>query len=157
MDIVEADVSDAEDLVDNLWFPLAREMEEVSEFNRLSDSGVRSDAVKYFTDRLRKDKHRFFIVRVDGEDAGFISVEDRTARPVFERDKYGHVHELFVKKDFRRQGIASKLLERVEDYCQEKDFDMIRLSVNVRNDSAKQLYQSHDFYAERTMMIKDLE
>jgi hypothetical protein len=53
MNIKEADVSDAENLVDELWIPLAKEMEEVSEFNTLAESGVRSDAVKYFTDRLR--------------------------------------------------------------------------------------------------------
>lgn len=157
MDIVEADVSDAERLVDDLWIPLAREMEEVSEFNRLADSGVRSDAVKYFTDRLRKDKHSFLIAEVDGEYAGFVSVEERSARPVFERDMYGHVHEMFVAKEFRRQGIATELLDAVEELCREKGFDMIRLSVNVRNDSAQELYRENRFYAERTMMVKDLD
>lgn len=157
MDIVEAEVSDAERLVDDLWIPLAKEMEEVSEFNRLADSGVRSDAVKYFTDRLRKDEHTFLIAEEDGKYAGFVSIEERSARPVFERDKYGHIHELYVAKDFRRQGIASKLLDSVEELCREKDFDMIRLSVNVRNDSAQDLYRKKDFYAERTMMIKDLD
>lgn len=157
MDIVEADVSDAERLVDDLWIPLAREMEEVSEFNRLADEGVRSDAVKYFTDRLRKDKHSFLIAKIDGEYAGFVSVEERSARPVFERDMYGHIHELFVAKGFRRQGIASELLDAVEELCREKDYDMIRLSVNVRNDSAQELYRENRFYAERTMMVKDLD
>lgn len=157
MNIKEADVSDAENLVDELWIPLAKEMEEVSEFNTLAESGVRSDAVKYFTDRLRKDKHNFLIAEVDGEYAGFVSVEERTARPVFERDKYGHIHELYVSKHYRRQGIATELLKAAEDMCREKGFDMIRLSVNVRNDSAQELYRENNFYAERTMMVKDLD
>lgn len=157
MDIVEADVSDAERLVDDLWIPLAREMEEVSEFNRLADNGVRSDAVKYFTDRLRKDEHVFLIALINEEYAGFVSIEERSARPVFERDKYGHIHELFVAKDFRRKGVATALLDAVEDLCRNKDFDMIRLSVNVRNDSAQELYRKNDFYSERKMMVKDLD
>ncbi len=157
MKVFEADKSDAEELVDRLWTPLAKEMEELSDFNRLADSEVRANAVKYFTDRLRKDKHTFLIAKENGELMGFISMEKRTARPVFERDSYGHIHELFVRKEHRRKGVASKLLERIEDFSRKQGFDMIRLSVNVRNRSAIELYEKKDFRKERTMMIKDLD
>ncbi len=157
MKVFEADKSDAEEIVDRLWMPLAKEMEELSDFNRLADSGVRADAVKYFTDRLRKSKHTYLVAKVEGEFAGFISIEGRKARPVFEREEYGHIHELFVRKEHRRKGIASELLEKIEEIGREKGFDMIRLSVNVRNRSAIELYEKKDFRKERTMMIKDLD
>lgn len=157
MKVFEADKSDAEEIVDLLWLPMAKEMEELSDFNRLADSGVRADAVKYFTDRLRKDKHTFLVAEVKGEFAGFISMEKRTARPVFERDSYGHIHELFIRKEHRRKGLASELLENIEDIGRELGFDMIRLSVNVRNRSAIELYEKKDYRKERAMMIKDLD
>ncbi len=157
MNIFEADKSDAEELVDKLWLPMAKEMEELSDFNSLSGSDVRANAVKYFTDRLRKDKHVFLVAEIDGDFAGFVSMEEKMARPVFERDKYGHIHELFVRNKYRREGVASKLLDHLEEYSREKDLDMLSLSVNVRNRSAIQLYEEKDYRKERTMMIKNLD
>ena len=156
MRIFEAGKSDAEELVDGLWISLAREMEDLSGFNRLAESDVRSNAVKYFTDRLRKDEHRFFVAEEDDKFVGFVGLEERTARPVFDREKFVHIHELYVRKEYRRQGIASDLLEKVEEFSREEKFDMIRLAVNVRNRSAIELYEKRGYEKERAMMIKGL-
>lgn len=156
MKIFEASVSDAEYLVDRLWIPLAREMEEMSDFNELSNEDVRDNAVDYFMDRLSDSEHTVFIAEVEGEAAGFVALELKMSREFFNRGLYLHIHELFVGDEFRRQGVASKLLERSEEFCLEEGGEMIQLSVNVRNDAARELYRQKGYDEERVKMVKEL-
>lgn len=136
--------------------PLAQEMEEISDFNELSSEDVRDNAVEYFTDRLSDSQHTIYIAEIEGDAAGFVATELKTSRDFFSRGLYLHIHELFVTEDFRRQGVASELLEKSEEFCLEEGGEMIQLSVNIRNDAAKKLYRQKGYDKERVKMVKEL-
>ena len=156
MEIFEADVSDSEYVVDSLWRPMMSEMEDLSKLNKLKGGEVREEAFKYFSDRLNSDRHEVFIAEVNDSPAGFIAFEKKSGQSFFERGLYIHVHEVFVVEEHRRKGIASELLERAEEFCRDKDYEMIQLSVNVKNGAAQQLYDEHGYSRERLKMIKEL-
>ena len=50
-----------------------------------------------------------------------------------------------VKKDYRRQGIATLLLNHILNICKEKEINTIHLEVNEENFSAISLYQKLGF------------
>ncbi len=54
--------------------------------------------------------------------------------------QYPYISNLAVKADFRRQGIAKKLLSKCEQIAQNWGYDTIQLHVLADNQQAKQLY-----------------
>ena len=50
-----------------------------------------------------------------------------------------------VKKDYRRQGIATLLLKHILSLCKQKSLKAVNLEVNEENFSAISLYQKFDF------------
>ena len=67
---------------------------------------------------------------------GFIAVDnDEVVGYVFIEDLIGgiYVSELAVKKGFRLHGIGTKLMERVEEFAQERDCKNISLNCNTDN------------------------
>ena len=52
---------------------------------------------------------------------------------------------IIVSNNYRRQGIASKLLEYLIDYCKKKNISNITLEVNENNIPAINLYKKYEF------------
>ena len=60
-------------------------------------------------------------------------------------DQYPYISNLAVKADFRRQGIAKKLLSKCEQIARNWGYDKIQLHVLASNLQAKQLYLSSGY------------
>jgi ribosomal protein S18 acetylase RimI-like enzyme len=65
---------------------------------------------------------------------------------------HGHVYvdELWVAPEFRRRGIAAKLMGEADRLCKELDASGIRLYVNTENPGARALYEKCGFTADGT-------
>jgi ribosomal protein S18 acetylase RimI-like enzyme len=63
----------------------------------------------------------------------------------FKAKPYFNVHDIAVKKEFRGMGIGRKLLERVIELAQERDFCKVTLEVRDDNYNAQHLYKSLGF------------
>ncbi|WP_078579732.1 GNAT family N-acetyltransferase [Salipaludibacillus agaradhaerens] len=59
---------------------------------------------------------------------------------------YIWLNDLYVKKAYRRQGIARKLLLNVLYWAEQKEFNGIELETGVNNVATKKLYNSLGFY-----------
>lgn len=59
---------------------------------------------------------------------------------------YIWLNDLYVRKDFRRQGIARKLLLKVLYWAEQEEFKGIELETGVNNAATKKLYNSLGFY-----------
>ncbi|UCZ52001.1 GNAT family N-acetyltransferase [Bacillus shivajii] len=59
---------------------------------------------------------------------------------------YIWLNDLYVKKDYRRQGIARKLLLKVLYWAEQKNFKGIELETGINNAATKKLYNSLGFY-----------
>ncbi|MCD8511010.1 MAG: GNAT family N-acetyltransferase [Bacillus sp. (in: Bacteria)] len=60
--------------------------------------------------------------------------------------RYIWLNDLYVKKDFRRQGIAKKLLLKVLYWAEQEGFKGIELETGINNAATKKLYNSLGFY-----------
>ncbi len=55
------------------------------------------------------------------------------------------IKRMFTKKDFRRQGMAKRLLNEIELWAQELGFERLVLETGTMNPEAVQLYKNTDF------------
>jgi len=60
-------------------------------------------------------------------------------------NKGGYVEDIFVSRVFRRKGLAKKLIKEFIKILKKKKYDIIQLSVNVRNKNAIKLYKNLGF------------
>ena len=68
------------------------------------------------------------------------------------------IDEVFVDEKYRKQGIATKLVEYCVNYAKENDYDCIELLVNNDNNSALNLYCKCGFdETNKTHMVKILK
>jgi ribosomal protein S18 acetylase RimI-like enzyme len=68
----------------------------------------------------------------------------------------GEVTDLFVAADFRRRGVATRLLQLAEDYLSEAGCDSLWLTVFAPNIGARRLYERFGFIAREIGMLKQL-
>ncbi len=67
---------------------------------------------------------------------------------------YAHVFMLYVLPDYRRQGIATALLEEAQRWSQTRGDRQIGLQVFPQNTAALNLYQKLGFIPHSVMMLK---
>ncbi len=56
-----------------------------------------------------------------------------------------HITDIVVKKDYRQNGIGSKLLEKLIQEAKQKNVKSLTLEVNANNIPAKKLYEKYGF------------
>lgn len=56
-----------------------------------------------------------------------------------------NIHDVFVHKDYRGNGIARRMLEKVEEIGQERGCCKLTLEVLENNDAARQVYRNFGF------------
>ncbi len=97
----------------------------------------------YFKWLYGRDRDGFFVAEADVP-VGF-SACDTNWFSHMERTKVAELHELFVRKEFRGKGVASRLMERSVEYGIERGRVLMGLWVGEKNEPAKRFYRKHGF------------
>jgi len=153
----EAKKPEAERITKELWLPLAREMEKISDFNQLKEDLDIDQCIEHRKTGIREKGKHTFIAEEGQKLIGFISVKIKESAPVFKRGDKLKVNELFVKPEFRREGAASKLLEEAVKTGEAEGCSTIELEVDTPNEEAKEFYRSEDFKTVRERFYKNLD
>ena len=69
----------------------------------------------------------------------------------------GHISEIFVYEEYRRQGVAKKMIEKVEEYLKDRGVLSLDLEVYHFNKDAQAFYSSQGFGEVKTYLHKDLK
>ncbi|WP_336034573.1 GNAT family N-acetyltransferase [Halobacterium yunchengense] len=138
MEIREATPDDAQTVNEELLEPGFRETAAVDpEFSELDEAGVADAGI----DRWLDDADRvIFVAERDSELAGHIAGIRNDSPPIYARGPYTHVDGLYVKPDYRREGVASALFERIEAWARERDCEYLGVSAHVDNEAAVAMY-----------------
>lgn len=96
-------------------------------------------APERLADELGRGRARVLVAEREGEVVGF-------AHAVWD-DEEGHVLRLYVDPDHRREGVGSRLLERVRDDLFAQGVDRIRAMVLLENDVGNDFYRTFGFEA----------
>lgn len=92
-----------------------------------------------FAERIGHREHLVLVARSGGRVVGLVTAALRW-HSAFRRTPRAMVENLIVAPEYRRQGIATRLIERLEAWCDECGVQEVELSVAVANDAAREFW-----------------
>ena len=72
-------------------------------------------------------------------------------------NRIGHISEIYVKDEYRRQGVGQKMLSFVEDFLKQRGVCGLDLEVYKFNTKALGLYEKQGFEEIKTYMHKEIK
>jgi len=155
MRIEQLGESEVETFLDELWIPAQREMVEAKGYT-LKDE-IREPGLAFNRSQLADEGSVTYLAYRGDNLTGYVSAEIQTPPPMVEQVRECHIVELFVKKTHRRQGVASELLEAVENWADSRECESMTLLVSPENRAAIDLYEAADYGVTRHSMKKRIE
>lgn len=100
---------------------------------------------KFFLKAIANKKQNIFLAEIKKEIIGFIVVNVRSAPQIFQNNFEAVITDLFVKKEFRKKGIAKKLIKEAKEFAKKQKCPYVRLNVYYSNKIAKKVYEELGF------------
>jgi len=121
VEIIKPVVKDLGKLI-SLWEEQYRYHHDLdSDYYVKSSEGLTKQFREYLAKSIEKNDPYILVALIGGEFVGFISFEIDEAEYFDTKiKKFGSVLELYVSEKYRRKGIGSKLMKRVENFFKEK-------------------------------------
>ena len=117
--------------------------------DKLKDKDLKS----MFVESL-KDKNSKTIVAIDNEKTvGYIIFSIRERPPFYKIKKRGHVSALLIHKDYRRKGIAARLLDEAKKWFKSKGVKYFDLETSINNLGAVKFYSKSNLKQLRHQFI----
>lgn len=102
-------------------------------------------------DSLLNNKQEIVLIAYSNDNpTGFIC--GQICRSMCYKTIHGSVGELFVHEDYRKQGIAKKLIEQIEAEFKKININIVDIATSVENHTAQAFYSSCG-YSCRTKLI----
>ena len=95
------------------------------------------------------------ISEIDNIIVGFLQVNICKNFSFFKLKKYGKIQAIYVKKEYRKKGISTTLMEEAMKWCKSKDLTRISLDVLPNNIHAIKIYEKWGFTPFLLEMRKD--
>ncbi|QIO23278.1 GNAT family N-acetyltransferase [Haloarcula sp. JP-L23] len=151
MEITLATAADVDAVVDQ-WVALARDQQTYG--SHLLASENRTAIREAVLQRVVADE---LLVARDGETlVGFVMVSMERGR-YEQRCTRGLIENIYVRPDYRREGIGSELLSAGEKALAENGATAVALEVMAANESARRFYADHGYAPHRIELEKSTE
>lgn len=93
--------------------------------------------------------------KIIGCAAGCIEAIEKKYKLGMDSDKpYGYIMELFVDAEFRKQGIGTSLVEKMEEYFRAKECDMSSIDVFATNTNTHEFYKKAGYMDRNVNLVK---
>ena len=100
---------------------------------------------KFFLSAIKSKKQISFVAENKKEIIGFIIVSIRSAPQIFENKLEAVITDLFVKKEFRKIGVAKTLIKKAKQFAKKQNCPYVRLNVYYSNKLAQKVYDKIGF------------
>jgi len=104
-----------------------------------------SEAIK----KQINEGYRYFILYFQNEPAGYFAIQPDL------KDKSMFLSKLYIRKDFRGNGLSHKCLEYIQEICRDLGLRKIWLTVNKRNENSIKIYKKLGFENKKSI-IQDI-
>ena len=153
MKLEKAELDDLNTIVE-LWRSLALEMEPYSEFNELKED-VQKAGEKGWRKKMKSDKIEIFLVKQENEVIGFTDLkhDQHSSRKI---SRYTKIVDLFIKEEYRNQGIGTEVVEKVKKIAEEKDSEYLKVSAEWKNERARKFYEENGFEEKQAKYVQKL-
>jgi len=98
---------------------------------------------KYIKERISKKESTIFLCYCDKEPAGFVQLYETFDS--LNINKKLVLYDLYVKKEFRQNGIGKSLMDIAKKFGHKKKIKLIELSTAITNKKAQSLYESLEY------------
>ena len=117
-------------------------IEDLHAVAKIEKESIDYNPLKYndFLDMFNNENYKFMLAKLDNEIVGFILIQIT--------DEI-NITSIAVKKEFRNLGIATNLLNWLENFAKSKNASTISLEVNSKNITAYLLYEKTGFKLRR--------
>lgn len=112
---------------------------------------------KHLTESIEKDSPMILVAEINEKIVGFITYE------IEENDymdtkitKYGVIVEMYVDEKYREQGIASKLMNKVEAYFKSQNLSHVEIQLSTYNTNAMKFYSAKGYENKQTFVFKKI-
>ena len=99
----------------------------------------------FFPKTYDKNHNTLICVKKENEIVGFIYGYLKHEKGKFVKENVGFIDALYVKDEYRKQGIATKLIEEFYKWCDLKEIKFIEIGSYVENKAAYNLYKKFGF------------
>lgn len=115
------------------------------------------DVSKQLSEMWNSDEFDIIVAERDGIICGYACVKhaEKKETPFTKAMKFDHVDEFCVDEAFRRQGVATDLIEFIRENAQKRGISKIELNVWSFNEGAVRFYESVGFKTYRRLMELD--
>lgn len=141
------------DILTHFWFE-----EEKSNKRFHKHMKLRKNARELIYNFLREsfNKHDYIcLIAEDNMDIlGVIQGHIAKGYFLYDTDKFGHLATIFVKEEYRRKGIAKKLIERMMKWFKSKNIETVDLYVYSQNKDALKTWKRLNFRETMKLMVK---
>ncbi len=111
------------------------------------DSSLKVGEIHYYDliELIKDEQAQVLVAVVDGEIVGSGYAKILTAKPYQKFSEYAYLGFMFVKPEFRGQGINQKILHGLIDWAKGRNLTEVRLEVYDENIIAKKAYLKTGF------------
>ena len=89
------------------------------------------------SDQIKNEKYTYYFINKDGQNAGYFGIS--------QKKEFLFLSKLYIKKEFRHQGIGSFAFERIKEIAKESGYKTIQLTVNKYNKHTIDAYLKYGF------------
>lgn len=116
---------------------------------------IDEERVSILKDSLKDSDYELWVAEVNGEMAGFIDLW--VIRDFCHGGKLSYIQNLYVAPKYRRQGVGSKLLQKIIDRAEEKGVLEIHVVTGFDNEPAIRLYKRYGLTKESLQLEKEFK
>lgn len=95
---------------------------------------------------LGKENYLVAVAEEEGKLAGYVVAHVSQTPEVFVLRRRMYVQDMVVDPEYRRQGVARKLMDLVLDFAKNRQVEKIDLLVAVQNEDANKFWQKMGFH-----------
>jgi len=109
----------------------------------------------YIKDRISKKESTIFVCYYKNEAVGFVQLYETFDS--LNVNKKLILYDLYVKKEYRKNGIGKSLMNTAKKFAKKKKIKLIELSTGIKNKKAQSLYESLKYKRDKEYYIYTLE
>jgi len=127
------------------------------ELDALAPSKKRKPAMeKKIRQRIYNKNSLAIVAEQSNQIIGYLTAPIKQKPEYFKINKYGHIHQLFVKPGFRNKGIGKVLFKEAEKFFKKKRIKWLEVDASVKNLPTKKTYKALGLREFETIMVGKL-
>ena len=154
MTIRHATIQDIPQIIP-LWRELSEMHGEMEPMFKIVDNAEEKFA-EYLNLILTKESYSVFVAEIDSKIVGYIIAGISTTPEVFVIRRRLYIQDMMVSPEYRRKGIARKLVGEVFVLAKERDIEKMDLLAAVKNEESNKFWRAMGFEPALNCMTKYL-